>query len=196
MSCIGVILAGGLSSRMGEDKSQLLRGQKNMLQYTTGLLEKLGLEVVLSGLGGIEDVTPNAGPLVGIYSVLQFIPQQQPAEALLIVPVDMPLLTTEVLQTLLDAGEETELATCYEDCYLPLYLPITGPLKNYLDNLFGEKEADEAVPNKRAFSMKKLLSNIDSLQLPINDPEQLSNTNTPQEWQTAIRHLKEVQDAE
>ncbi|NRA60762.1 MAG: NTP transferase domain-containing protein, partial [Psychrobium sp.] len=45
--CIGVVLAGGLSSRMGQDKASLIRNNINMLQFTTQLLNDVGLSKVL-----------------------------------------------------------------------------------------------------------------------------------------------------
>jgi len=188
--CLGVVIAGGLSSRMGTDKAQLERDGQVMLRYTTQLLEQLGLDVVLSGQGGIQDLVVEAGPVGGIYSVLQ----QQPAKALLVVPVDMPLLTKDALAVLLDSGEESGAAVCYEDAYLPLYLPVNEQLKDYLATLF---ETGELPENKRALSIKTMLTEIESLQVAFQQQgELLINTNTPEEWQAAMAKLTEVSNAE
>ncbi|MFT7300874.1 MAG: molybdopterin-guanine dinucleotide biosynthesis protein A [Porticoccus sp.] len=59
-------------------------------------------------------------------------------DALLIVPVDTPLLTPAVLQHLIRIGEMSRSAVCYEDCYLPLYLPVNAVLSNDPAEVFAE----------------------------------------------------------
>ncbi|MDX2465601.1 MAG: molybdenum cofactor guanylyltransferase [Porticoccus sp.] len=184
-SCHGLILAGGLSTRMGTDKAQLRRNQQTMLEYTRSLLQSLDLAAFISGgESGLPDRVPQAGPLGGIYTVIQQCQLDAPLfDALLIVPVDMPLLTAELLQNLICVGEESGTAVCYKDCYLPLYLPISDGLIDYLAQVFTEG-------SNRPRSIKKMLSAVGFVQLPIIDTQMLSNTNTPQEWD-AIQSLIE-----
>ena len=145
-SCHGLILAGGLSTRMGTDKAQLRRNQQTMLEYTQSLLHSLDLAMFISGgESGLPDRVPQAGPLGGIYTVTQQCQLDAPLfDALLIVPVDMPLLTAELL---------TE-------------------------------------GSNRPRSIKKMLSAVGFMQLPIIDAQRLANANTPEEWD-AIKSLIE-----
>jgi len=183
--CHGLILAGGLSTRMGTDKAQLRRNQQTMLEYTQSLLRSLGLEVLVSGGDdGVPDLVPQSGPLGGVYTVIQ----ECQVDALLIVPVDMPLLTPSVLQHLIRMGETSGSAVCYEDCYLPLYLPVNAVLSDYLDAVFAE---GSTMPR----SVKKLLAAVNAVQLPVTEPKLLVNTNTPEEW-LSIKPLIETDDAE
>lgn len=173
--CHGLVLAGGLSSRMGMDKAQLRRCEQTMLAFSRRLLESLGLEVAVSGGGsGIPDLEPQSGPLGGIYSALR---QLQPC-ALLVVPVDMPLLTADALRPLLEQGEQCRVPVCYRDCYLPLYLPNSQKVLDYLEAVF-------APGSDKPRSVKKLLAALGGQQLPVMDPQVLFNTNTPEEWQQA-----------
>lgn len=72
-SCYGLILAGGLYSRMGTDKVQLHRNGQAMLEYSQTLLESLGLDVLISGSEqGIPDLFPELGPLAGIYTTVKY----------------------------------------------------------------------------------------------------------------------------
>ena len=116
----GVVLAGGLSSRMGEDKALLKRDERDMLTYTADLVSSLSIERLLISRNEattisyqpndadgdayncahksayncahkfevFNDVVAGVGPLGGIYSVAI----QSKADALIITPVDLPLL--------------------------------------------------------------------------------------------------------
>lgn len=178
--CHGLVLAGGLSTRMGHDKAKLRRNRQTMLEFTQTLLQSLGMEVLVSGgEQGITDVIPQSGPLAGIYTVIN----QYAVDALLIVPVDMPLLTAPVLQTLVNAGEQSGKATCYADCYLPLYLPVNETVRDYLEHVFAQGSNEEGLCKPR--SIKKMLSALRGIQLPVKDAAVLSNANTPEEWDVA-----------
>lgn len=178
--CHGLVLAGGLSTRMGHDKAKLRRNRQTMLEFTQTLLESLGMEVLVSGgEQGITDVIPQSGPLAGIYTVIN----QYTVDALLIVPVDMPLLTASVLQTLVNTGEQSGKATCYADCYLPLYLPVNETVRDYLEHVFAQGSSEEGLCKPR--SIKKMLSTLGGTQLPVEDAAVLSNANTPEEWDVA-----------
>jgi molybdopterin-guanine dinucleotide biosynthesis protein A len=162
---------------MGADKAQLRRNQQTMLEYTQSLFQSLELEVFVSGgESGLSDKVPQAGPLGGIYTVTKQCQLDELwLDALLIVPVDMPLLTPELLKKLISVGEESGTAACYKDCYLPLYLPINKGLADYLAEVFAEG-------SHMTRSIKKMLSSVGFVQLPVIDPRQLANANTPQEW--------------
>lgn len=182
LNCKGLILAGGLSTRMGSDKAALRRNHQTMKDFNQVLLSALGLDVVVAGgTSGIPDLIPGGGPLAAIYSVLQTI---QPS-ALLVLPVDMPLLTTTVLGVLLEEGEETGVPVCYDDCYLPLYLPVTQALRDYLDKVFTEG-------GDQPRSLKRMLAAMNGRQLPITDSAVLLNANTPEEWQRVVQILGDL----
>src|ERR1700754_289360 len=97
---IGLILAGGLSSRMGEDKALMEIDGLSMLDRTARVLRRMDAElVVVSGSrpGGIPDRWPEAGPVGGMASAAEVLPDAD----LLVVPVDMPRLGHAVLAPLL-----------------------------------------------------------------------------------------------
>ena len=117
--CLGIILTGGLSSRMGQDKAQLSRNDIKMLDYSKKLLTDIGINnMVVSGAFDaqqsralasdilVPDIIKQAGPVAGIYSVLQ---RFQP-KAVFILPVDLPLMTPSILQQLKKMGELTHKA--------------------------------------------------------------------------------------
>jgi molybdopterin-guanine dinucleotide biosynthesis protein A len=76
----GLILAGGKSSRMGEDKGFLLRNGKPFIQYSIDALTPLVSEIIIVSdhpkydvfrLKRINDITKNSGPVAGICSGLE-----------------------------------------------------------------------------------------------------------------------------
>jgi len=197
-SCYGLILAGGLSSRMGTDKAQLRRNGQTMLEYSLTLFEHLGMETIISGgEGGIPDLFPQLGPLSGVYTAIKHCESRQlDVNALLVTPVDMPLLTSQVLENLMDTGEGTGIATYYKDCYLPLYLPVNNEVRNYLEQLFQDQEHSEREGGESGIgreqqlsfkkpprSIKRMLSILNAKELVVEDAQALSNINTPEEWE-------------
>lgn len=184
-SCIGIVLAGGLSSRMGQDKALLPRGEKSMLDHSKQLLTNSGCQhVVISGdQHGIADVIKQAGPIGGIYSVLASLKQQgKHYQSALILPVDLPLLTTEILAKLKQVGELSAKAVSYHQHALPLYLPL-----NAYSELFFSQAFDQF--SGKGPSVQSLIKQVphQSITLANTSAQQdaLFNTNTYQQWQQA-----------
>ncbi|MGC1205970.1 MAG: molybdenum cofactor guanylyltransferase [Flavobacteriaceae bacterium] len=103
----GIILAGGKSSRMATDKGFLLLNGKPFVQYSIDALKPLVSEIMIVsdnqdydifGLKRINDITKNAGPVAGIYSGLE----ASSNEYNLILSCDIPLISSEILQQLID----------------------------------------------------------------------------------------------
>ncbi len=108
-----VLLAGGKSTRMGKDKAFLtlsVTQGKPLWQHQLATLEHLGAEEIFISARPeqtsfhpypvITDLTPNAGPLGGIASALS----QMRTSLLVVLGVDLPHLTTAMLQSLLAAS--------------------------------------------------------------------------------------------
>ena len=158
-SCIGIVLAGGQSRRMGQDKAKLKRNNTEMLSISKQLLLDTGVqEVLISGSDyDVQDIYPQLGPMGGIYSSLQHIAQLGKAcEGVLILPVDLPLLTSKTLQQLKTVGELSGKATYFNTHSLPLYLPLNA----YVDMFF-----------QQAFQATTLKVNKESCQtnVPLKD---------------------------
>ena len=108
----GIILAGGKSSRMGSDKGFLVLNNKTFVQYSIDALSPLVSKILIVsnnpeydafGIERIEDVIENAGPVAGIYSGLE----DSSTEYNLILSCDIPLITSEILQELIDSVDDT-----------------------------------------------------------------------------------------
>ena len=112
---LGVILAGGASSRMGTPKADLAwRGGQTMFAAAQDALAPLTAEVVVSGHGApqstlrrIADTQSGHGPLAALHDILCWAEREErfgPAAVVLICACDMPWLSTPLLGRLRDAN--------------------------------------------------------------------------------------------
>ena len=108
-----IILAGGASSRMGREKSDLTIDGKTFLEIQIEKGKKLGAkEILVSGYRGencseeiVPDRIPGRGPLGGLESCLR----RAKTENCLVLGVDTPLVPVSELRELLQtAMKETE----------------------------------------------------------------------------------------
>ena len=90
----GYVLAGGRSSRMGQDKCLLRLGGRTLVEWAVSTLQSCTGDVtvvgpdVLPGVQAIRDEVPGHGPLGGIEAALSHLGRDWAA----FLPVDMPLL--------------------------------------------------------------------------------------------------------
>ena len=99
-----ILLAGGRSERMGQDKARLAWRGRPLIEHMLALLREAGARRVhVSGdrpeHAGIPDAWPGRGPVAGIASVLPHCRDG----AVVIVPVDLPLLRPARVRGLVDA---------------------------------------------------------------------------------------------
>ncbi|WP_067515128.1 molybdenum cofactor guanylyltransferase [Endozoicomonas ascidiicola] len=174
----GLVLAGGRSSRMGEDKSRLLWQGKPLYQHMIHLLHKAGIEqVLLSGAGfpekTVEDLVPGRGPLSGIHAALMSL---EYGERLLVIPVDMPLVPLEAIQTLYEQSDKQQLC-CFDGFNLPVVIPVTEDSRRVIV----EKIQSD---NPKDYALWRLYQALGGKTIPLpEDRIQLfSNANTPEEW--------------
>ena len=182
---VGVVLAGGLSSRMGYDKASLMRKNQSMLDFSVDLLSQCSLnKIVVSGdKYDIPDTVGELGPLGGIYSVLTAL---NPS-SILVIPIDMPLMTLNLLKQLINVGQYENKACIYHQHPLPLYLPNNSTTLATLKGLL-------ASVDKKGPSIKQFLQIIGFHSLIVESNAQLRNCNTPEQWQTVTEQLSVDKD--
>lgn len=114
MKTIGVIMAGGESTRFGEDKSLYKMDNKAMYTHVSEMLDSTGVcdDIVVSTnarlkdafhLKTVVDVFENCGPVGGLYSVRRSYPKDR----LIVVSCDTPFVTREWIHILLEQAEKT-----------------------------------------------------------------------------------------
>lgn len=114
----GIILAGGMSRRMGRDKARLVLGDKTLLQWQVDKLCALGItdilisggeHLALPGTRTVPDILPQRGPLGGLHACLS----QAQNSRCMVLSVDTPLLPVNALARLCrSSGEEVTALRC------------------------------------------------------------------------------------
>lgn len=173
---IGVVLAGGLSSRMGRDKALLLWQGRPLIERQIAVLREAGVDTVqISGervdYQGVADPVAHAGPLCGIAGIAAMCEDGE----LLIVPVDMPRLHATLLQRLLVAPQ----AGCahFAGHVLPMRLRLDDTCRTALAELMRASD-------HRSRSLRALQECVGDIEIPLSeaDASQLIDCNTEETW--------------
>ncbi len=185
-----LVLAGGRSQRMGQDKASLAyRNGQTELARLTDLCVTLGLETYISvsdpgadplpGVPTIVDRFLGLGPMGAIASALL----TEPDAAWLVLACDLPLLNRDTLEALIAARDTRRHATAARAAARPWPEPLIAiyeprAYKRFLDLL----SLGYACP-------RKLLINGDTAELVLADVQPLYNANTPEQRDEALRLL-------
>jgi len=115
---IGIILAGGKSSRLGADKVTLRIKKESLLLKNIQLLQKIVPKVVVVGrnpdfcgakdVDWFEDLIKGIGPIGGIYTALFLL-----RRPLVVISCDLPFLTQEVLTVLIQGRDRSKIMTTF-----------------------------------------------------------------------------------
>jgi molybdenum cofactor guanylyltransferase len=118
----GFVLAGGKSTRMGQDKALLDWKGQTLLDHMVNLVSAVADPVHVVGRGSLPDRVQGLGPLSGIATALE----TSATDANLVVAVDLPLLTTGLLKYLRFQAElsNAPLTVCKIGSEFPLCIVI------------------------------------------------------------------------
>ena len=116
---IGIVLCGGLSSRLGFDKMNIQKGNKPLFQWWKNMLNPICSNVYISCTleqklkykikNAILDEELNQGPMSGIITGIK----KFPTESLLVVACDLVNLNEDNIKTLSTLRDKNKMATCY-----------------------------------------------------------------------------------
>lgn len=169
---LGFILAGGLSSRMGQDKSTVSINGRAMLDIARQLLDTAPLHhhyVVGGQYSTFPELNRQHGPGRAIADVLMQLASQFTGTALFL-PVDMPCLESASLKTLLDLANTTKRACYFDNSFLPVAIPISDQFTPTLNGL---------IEQKPCISIRALLSVFDAQSIRFEGhSRELVNVNT------------------
>lgn len=194
----GIVLAGGRSTRMGQDKASLPFGDETLLARAVRIVQAVADAVIIVGqaqqFGGgnpfglpvriVHDPEAHLGPLAGIAAGLG----ASGTELNLIVACDMPLVNPAVLRRLLDLREEADICLAVIDGHAsPLCAVYRRAVANTAQAMLdaGERRVMtllDRVQTKRvdAAVFRDIDPNLDTF----------VSCNTPDELQRALVRLK------
>lgn len=172
---IGVILAGGQSSRMGRDKAVLPYDGKRLVDVMAGKLRAADACAILvsgkvDGYDCVEDRILGQGPAAAIVGMVNHLASYKTA---LFVPVDVPRLSPSLLARL--AGMKT--GGFYRGHPLPFSIPILKLLSLSQKNVLAEN-----LPVHRLLSMLS----VEEVLLRAEDEPLFLNVNTPEEYEILL----------
>lgn len=193
MSVVGVVLAGGRSSRFGRDKALLEIGGETLLQRTVAtvraacgaalIVGPLERELQAPGTPVVQDDLPSIGPLGGIATALR----GQRGSAVLVVAVDMPFLKVELLRHLIALASEADVVLPVVDGRGQQLHAVYGPrcLPEIEQQIAGgDYKIDRFFPRVR-------VRRVDEAELRQFDPglRAFQNVNTPAAWEAVLAEL-------
>jgi molybdenum cofactor guanylyltransferase len=109
VDAVGFVLAGGLSTRMGEDKALTLLGGRPLVSYALEILRGSGLSASIAGArSSLESYAPviadgGLGPLAGVCAALA----SASVPTAVFLSVDMPLLPASLITALFNDAQAT-----------------------------------------------------------------------------------------
>ncbi|MFN7115687.1 MAG: NTP transferase domain-containing protein [Saprospiraceae bacterium] len=182
----GLVLAGGESRRMGQDKSLFDYHGKPQREHLADLLNSLCAKTFISGRAGqametsypvLQDTFLELGPYGAILSAFR----AEPNAAWLVVACDLPLLDSTTLQQLINHRNRAKIATAFQSPTEPFPEPLIAIWEPKAYPILLQFLA-------QGFSCpRKVLINNDIQLLSATNPDALRNVNEPAEaaavWQ-------------
>ena len=173
-----VVLAGGKSSRMGQDKALLEIDGESLLLRSQRVLAELGAKSVAvcrndGADRSIQDIYPDSGPLGGIHAALM----ANSTLPTLVIPVDLPLINRADLNELIQLGFANQSSSHFSGLYIPIF--IWNPAE-ILESLTARLEEGKRLSLRSFFESHK------RAEVTLKDEKALANANTPQEWQAIL----------
>lgn len=191
----GLILAGGKSRRMGQDKAALAYHGIDQVAYLHGLLQPFCQKLFVScrkdqageehlqGYALLPDIHDDLGPMGGILSAFA----KAPEAPWLVVACDLPFLDGAVLAQLVAGRDAGAHATCF-----------INPERGWPEPLctLWEPAAVERLEHFRGlgkYCPRKVLMNCTIHTLEPAMPQALENANTPEDFERFSNTLKSSQ---
>ncbi len=190
MAVYGLLLAGGRSTRMGEDKSEMVfRDGETQAQRGLRLLGEVCDQAYLSLRAGqphdgqldvVEDAYGEVGPLGAIASAFS----KHPDAAWLVMACDLPHVDADVLEYLLEHRDPEANATCFSS----RFDGKVEPLCTIYEPSIAMRVLDSI--NREQVCPRRVLSQVRVKTMDLPRSEALDNANTRGDAAEAIGRLQ------
>ena len=184
----GLVLAGGKSRRMGQDKALLDHNGQSQLAYVAGVLDACVERVFVSTRADqaaeeeraqyeqIVDRYDEIGPVAGILSALE----EKPDVDWLVVACDLPNISEQTIRYLLEHREGGQAFTAFTSSHDGLPEPLCAIYRAGCENIV-HRFVDEGMNCPR-----KILIRSETRLLDQPNPEALNNVNTPDDLRNSV----------
>jgi molybdenum cofactor guanylyltransferase len=183
----GFVLAGGQSSRMGQNKALLMLGGEPLVQRAARKLAEVCVEVAIAGGASelapfgrvIPDETTGCGPLGGIVSALK----QSSFEWNVFLSVDAPFVPVTVLMEMLVIARGSS-AVCVMPRAADVLQPLCAVYSKHAERALSEELAAGRWKVTRAIECAGVVTVVE-----FADADLFANLNTPEEFALAEQRL-------
>ncbi len=194
----GVLLAGGKSRRMGEDKRFILVGQRTLFERSCAVLCELFEQVCVviaqdspslqANVPVIRDIIPDCGSLGGLYTGLQRAQTQH----IFLAACDMPFLNPDVIRYMVRLKDQADMVISQWASRLQPTHALYGrdclPVLEEMMNLHNRKiQSMIGHPALRV----RVIAEMEIRQID-RDGRSMFNINTPAD----LEHVRSVHDAD
>ncbi len=191
----GLVLSGGLSTRMQRDKATITYHGRTQLEAAMSLLEPRVARAFVSVRPGqsdpirarfeqIVDTREGLGPIAGIMAAQARYPQA----AWLVLACDLPVLDAQTLDCLLAARDPARMATAFRASHPnPKHNGLPEPLCAIYEPASRAAILAQVAAGKDC--PRKFLINSDTKLIDQPNPRALDNVNTPEEYGAAMASL-------
>ena len=194
---LGVVLAGGKSSRFGADKSEAILGNKNLISHILDkIIFKFDKILVVANhkinfnenekINLISDYHKDLGPLGGIYSAMKWIKDNnKPYDWIISLPTDTPFFETEIIDEFFKKTNEKEKKLFFMKS------------NNKRHNIFGlwsldlykELEKDLLENNERKVETWANKTGVETININFEGRDPFFNINTAEDLEKAKKYI-------
>lgn len=183
MNIGAIILAGGKSSRMGQDKGLMLLNNKPMIVHLLNTVKTITNDIIIVsnnaeyaqfGFDVKEDLIKNAGPLAGIYTGLTFSKHNKN----IVLSCDVPFVSQKLLHFLIENSVNADVT-----------IPINAEKTHQVIGVY-DKSCINIFKDELQHNQLKIKSALNKVTLNVVDANAFSskeflNINTPIELNEA-----------
>ena len=189
----GILLAGGMSSRMGREKGSLMIGGNMMYLYPLKALEALCDEILISSSNPLLENLPytivadkisGIGPMAGIHACLE----HSSNDLNLVLSYDLPLVNESLLKYLVDKSDEWEMIVPAMQAGKPE--PLCALYRKSMSSVFG------SMIEKKRYAVHQAIPLVRSLVLdiqpdmPFYTPDLFLNINSEEDLKSLPENFK------
>jgi molybdopterin-guanine dinucleotide biosynthesis protein A len=201
----GIILAGGKSSRMGQNKSLMQIDGVTLIERTVHLMKELfpilllstnsPLEYEFLKLEMVSDVVSNVGPLAGIYSTLL----ASKTEKNFIISCDMPLMTRDMVEYIINSKPDAPIKVAKADGFVQQLCGLySRSVLSSIEEVIAKRREEESrsdIQKKRGCPVLELVRSLDSViidaeaEYPDYKKNTFFNLNKPEDYNYIVNYF-------